>query len=773
MKTTAATNRRGLRWKRHARLLAAALALLAGVGLLAWLALPWVPLPAALFEAPPRAVEFLDRHGQPLREVTTGDRLSRVVHLADVAPALIEATLAAEDGRFWEHPGVDWRASLRAAGQWLRNGHVVSGGSTLTQQLVKLAAPRPRTLRTKVIEAVQALRLEQVWTKHQILAAYLDRIDYGRRCQGSAAAAAYYFGRAPGDLSVAEAAFLAGLPQTPGRLDPHAHFDRAKRRQEWILGRLHARGWLDAAARDRAVREPLRLRPPHREFQAPHFVELLLRLDPTPRQAGSDRVVRTSLDLELNRVATRLLREHLAGLADRNVRNGAVVVLDTQTAEVLALVGSEDYFDPRAGQINGAWAARSPGSTLKPFTYLLALERGWTPASVLPDVPTEFPTPTGVFAPRNYDRRWLGPVRLRPALANSLNVPAVRLLHDLGGPAVLLDRLRACGLTTLGQEAGFYGLGLTLGNAEVRLLELANAYATLGRLGQFRPFTLCARSREDAASSGRPVCEPGAAWLLADILADPGARAPAFGFDSPLAFEFPVACKTGTSTDFRDNWAFGYTPAFTVGVWVGNFDGTPMRGVSGVSGAAPVLHDLFEHLRTRADPGTFPRPAEVVARPVHPVTGHAVATNTPGAVTEWFLNASLPPAESAADYDAAGRVVLPAEYADWLAAGGNTPGGGAVASARTDTGRPAGGLRVLSPVAGTVFFLDPDLPGSGGRVRLRINTGRPVNWSSPTLAVTVEGGEAFARLQEGRHELEVRDAADGATARTWIEVRRW
>ena len=455
-----------------------------------WLALPLVPLPKGLFTPPAPAVEFLDTHGKTLREVSEGDELvGRRVALGEVPEALVCATLAAEDQRFWTHPGVDWRATARAAWGFVKNGRVVSGGSTITQQLVKLAEPRPRTLRTKVIEAAQALRLEQVWSKEQILAEYLNRLDYGNLRFGSAAAARCYFGKLLRDLSTAECALLAGLPQAPSRHNPHRHLASAKKRQEWILSRMTAAGFLTEAERERAAREQLTFGPSRREFQAPHFVDLLLQLEPNALAAGGP--VQTTLDLQLNRVAERILQRQLATLRDQRVRNGAVVVIENRTGNVLALVGSENYFEPFAGQVNGAWAARSAGSTFKPFTYLLAFERGATPASIVADVPTEFATATGLFAPVNYNHRCYGPMRHRLALANSLNISAVKVLASIGGAAALQERLQACGLTTLAQPAEHYGLGLTIGNAETRLLELANAYACLARLGEFKEFRLC------------------------------------------------------------------------------------------------------------------------------------------------------------------------------------------------------------------------------------------------------------------------------------------
>jgi penicillin-binding protein 1C len=381
-----------------------------------------------------------------------------------------------------------------------------------------------------------------------------------------------------------------------------------------------------------------------------------------------------------------------------------------------------------------------------------------------------------VFAPVNYDRRCRGPVRYRLALASSLNIPAVRVLDSVGGPAILRDRLRACGLTTLDRGPEDYGLGLTIGNAEARLLELANAYACLARLGEYRPCRLTLDSGFGGQSSnvkaqgsrppeGRRVFDAGAAWLIADILSDNAARAPAFGLDSPLRFEFPVACKTGTSSDFRDNWALGYTPEFTVGVWVGNFDGSPMERVAGVTGAAPILHDLVEHLHARHGTGWYARPSNVVERLVHPITGRVLRQEIAGAVREYFLAGALPPLEAPEDYDAAGRVRLGAEYREWLASADNELAGRVV----VDSAAP--GLCLVSPLPGTVYFLDPDVPTSG-RLRLRAHGEAALRWRSDSLECRTERGDPFAVLTEGRHRLTVQDTITGEQLETWIEVKR-
>ena len=686
--------------------------------------------------------------------------------MQEVPDALVRATLAAEDKRFWQHHGVDWRANCRAAVGFIRNGRVVSGGSTISQQVIKLAEPRPRTLRTKIIETAQAMRLEQVWGKERILTEYLNRLDYGNRRFGVVAAADFYFGKQASDLSEAEAAFLAGLPQSPTRLNPHTHFDRAKKRQEWILERERAEGLLMADAVKRATDEPIRLQAPRGAFHAPHFVDLLLQQhsEHTPER---DDAVRTTLDLPLNEFVQRTLGDQLTRLRNQNASDGAVVVIENRTGNVLALVGSADYFAPDDGQVNGAWAPRSAGSTFKPFTYLLALERGATPASIVADVPVEFPTATGVFAPLNYDRRCYGPMRYRLALANSLNISAVRVLDSVGGPAVLRERLEQCGLTTLKHPSEFYGLGLTIGNAEARLLELANAYACIARLGEFKPVRLAANT---SGAIAQRVFDPDASFLIADILSDNFARTLAFGANSSLRLDFPVACKTGTSSDFRDNWALGFTPEFTVGVWIGNFDGSPMREVSGVSGAAPVLHDVFAQLHQRFGTSWYAAPTNIVARWVHPVTGKLVASNHPGAVREAFLANNLPPAAAPDDYDALGHVRLPSEYCDWLASGQNWLTGQAVANDSNDRNGDAN-LRILTPQPGTTYFLDPDLPARGSKLRLQAGPGGSVRWHSDTLNIQQREGGTFAIMSAGRHELIARDEKTGAESRTWISVK--
>jgi penicillin-binding protein 1C len=726
-----------------------------------------IPLPKALFEPPLPSVEIVDCTGLPLREVPEGKQpFTRRVGLREIPPVLVEATLAAEDKRFRWHHGVDWRATLRAAFDCVRCGRIVSGASTITQQLVKLSEPRPRTLWTKLIEALQAMRLEQVWSKERIMEEYLNRLDYGSFTRGTAEAAAFYFGKAVLDLSPAEAAFLAGLPQAPTRFNPVQHMERARKRQHWVLGRMFGNHFLARSEYERAVQEPIQLWKARRPFAAPHFVDLLAQQKPDFAVRGGP--IQTTVDLRLNRFAEKTLRDNLRRLQDQHAQNGAVVVIENRTGNILALVGSEDYFDLQHGQVNGAWAPRSSGSTLKPFIYLLAFEEGATPASIVPDLPAEFPTATGVFEPVNYDHRAYGPMRYRLALGNSLNISAVKVLASVGGAPILKDTLQKCGVGTLSHEADFYGLGLAIGNAEVRLLELANAYACLARLGTYKPCNLQPANITGKQIEGRRVFASDTAYLLADVLADPAARALSFGLDSYLDFAFPVACKTGTSSDFRDNWAIGYTPEFTVGVWVGNFDGSPMQSVSGVTGAGPILHDIFEHLHSDYGTTWYPQPANIVEKSVDPLTGKLAATERPTLVREKFLTQALPPRESPSDYDVKGRVLLSREYANWARSADNWLGNQRVALAEPISGEP--GLQVISPVPGTVFFIDPDLPGQGRRVRLQALGAKP-EWKSDTLPVVKDGNETFTLLQEGTHRFTVRESETGQVRETWIEVK--
>jgi penicillin-binding protein 1C len=746
---------------------------LAGTLALGWLALELAlrltPVPSSLTKAPPQSVEFADRTGRPLRRVLQDQRVYRArCSLSDVSPNLIAATLSAEDKRFKVHSGIDLLAITRALVQAVNTGQIHSGASTITQQLVKLTYPGAgRDPWAKLTEAWSALSLERHWPKDRILEEYLNRLNYGDLQVGLASASADYFEKPPSDLSAAEAAFLAAIPQAPSRLDPFTHFAAVKARQRWVLQRMHANGFLDDAAFARAMAEPLRLREHSREFEAPFFVDLLLeRRGILPPEGG---VVRTTVDLGFNQWIDQVIARQLQTLEDKNVTAAAAVVIENASGDVLALSGSGNYFEPGTGQINGAWSARSAGSALKPFTYVRALEKGAFPGTVVADVPTDFPTETGLYHPNNYNHRFYGPVTLRFALANSLNVAAIKVLEREGGPEVLYNALRDAGITTLEHPAAYYGLGLTIGNGEVRLLELTNAFASLARLGVYKSFRLLTPTAPGMpttpAIAGRRIFDERAAYLLADILSDNHARAGTFGLNSYLSFDFPVACKTGTSSNYRDNWTFGFTPEFTVGVWVGNPDNSAMRGVTGVTGAAPIFHEIMVKLRDRYGTGWYYEPPGIDHCFIDPLTGHRVSSDQPRAVREIY--AFSPETARPEDYDAAGRVRLPEEYRAWVESDQNTLGDLLAAS------RQAEHLQILEPAAGALYYLDRDLPAKDQRLALRAESTGLIEWSCETLDCCTEGSRTTVGLREGRHQIFARDVATGETATTWIAVESW
>ena len=735
----------------------------AAVWATAWFALPFaVPLPESLSGTAPVSPVVLDRHGRPIHRLTLPDATrAETVGLADLPPDFIACTLAAEDKRFARHSGIDPLASFRALKDFVARRRVVSGASTITQQLVKISSPPcKRTLAAKLRESLGARRLEMTRSKDEILVAYLNRLDYGNRRIGPAEAARFYFQKPLTDLSLAECALLAGLPQAPTRLNPVKRPAAALQRRDTILDRLGKAGAVDIQRLALARNEPIHLRPLREKTAAPWLLtQSTIR---NPKSAIS-----TTLDLDLQRDVESIVTEELQGLRTANLHHAAVVVLHNPTGEILALITSGDWRDPRGGQIDGTWIPRSPGSTLKPFTYLLGFERaGQFPGSILADVPTRFRTPEGLDLPANFDRTHRGPVSIRTALACSLNVPAMRELNLLGGPAPLHRLLTDLGLTTLGDHPTRDGLGLTIGNAPVRLLELTNAYATLARGGDHLSPRLFLSSAEEKFQR---VFDPGAAYLIADILADPDARAPSFGRRGPLELPFRCAVKTGTSSDFRDNWCIGFTRDFTVGVWAGNFDQTPLGGLSGVAGAGPIFHRAMVRLHRDQAPAWFETPAGITAIRIDPRTGHRFSDPAaPGGKTEWCAETSLPLFASPVDYDASGKAVLDATFAEWFASSANLRHQDFVLALDRPALEP---LKILAPADGVVCLLDPELPSGGKTLRLASNLPGVARWSSPTLMLDANGTEPAAQLVPGTHILAATDPRNGTIRRVTIHVR--
>jgi len=744
-----------------------ALAGLALFMLAVWFLLPFaVPLPAALLENPEASPVFTDREGRVIARLSLpGAARSTPVDADDLPADLVACTIAAEDKRFMDHGGVDLLATARASRDLFAKRRVVSGASTITQQLIKISSPpAERRPWRKVYEALAARRLEMSWSKQRIMTAYLNRLDYGNLRFGAAEASRFYFQKPLDDLSLAECALLAGLPQAPSRLNPLRHPQRALARRDVVLRRLLANGGADAGRIDAALTEALSLRPLRETRPAPWLMAVT---PPADARTRADGHISTTLDLDLQRGVEAIVREETSKLRDSNLRHAAVVVIHNPSGGIRALVSSADWSDPRGGQINGALTPRSPGSALKPFTYLLAMDRGGRiPASVLADIPSPFRTPEGLDLPQNYDRAYRGPVTLRAALACSLNVPALRELNSLGGPAPLHELLVTLGMTTLGSDPHTHGLGLTLGNAPVRLLELTNAYATLARGGKHLPPSLF-RTEEPPELKPLPISEM-SFYLLADILSDPAARAPAFPPGGPLDLPFRCAVKTGTSSDFRDNWCMGYTPEFTVGVWAGNFENQPMKGVSGVAGAGPVFNRTMRLAHAGSTPSWFERTPDLMEIRIDPRNGKTISAGAKVAV-DLAPRDRVPPSATPSDYDAENRALLGAAYAAWFHSNQNLRRHELALDAAAVVMEP---LRVITPANGATLLLDPEIPSGSDRLRPVTNLPGTARWSSPTLRIEEGTPEPLIHLSPGTHTLTATDPRTGAEQHITLHVKR-
>jgi penicillin-binding protein 1C len=772
------------------------------LSLLLILAAAWIrcgSIDAALLagvDAPSTVI--VDRHGHVLYEaLSAGGTRVRPLTPAEVPPVLEAATLAAEDRRFYAHPGVDPVSLVRAARQNLVEGRIVEGGSTITQQVAKLLIQRregikPRGVRAKVRETILALRLEHRLSKREVLALYLNIASYGNQTAGAGRASRLYFGVDPAMLTPAQAAFLAALPQRPTAFNPWKGLESARVRQQAVLRRMAAAGALDPHRLQEAKAERLVLRPRRSEFAAPHFVEMVRAAAGTPAPARID----TTLDLELQRTVEAIVERERPSLRAHGASNVAVVVLDNARGEWLAWEGSGNYADAEhGGAIDGVLTPRQPGSALKPFTYALAFEQGRTPASVLPDIPAHFPTaePGVLYSPRNYDGRYRGPLLARRALAGSQNIPAVALASDVG-VATLQRFLARAGLSTFDRTSAYYGLGLTLGNAEVRLDELASAYAAFARGGVWRKPSALLPQAEDAGD--RLVSERTAFWIT-DILSDDEARAETFGRGSYLEFPFPVAVKTGTSQAYHDNWTVGYTRDVTVGVWVGNFDRTPLRDSSGVTGAGPIFHAVMlaavEGRASENARGIMLPPGGLTEDTICALSGMRANDSCPSRAKEWVEASG---GSSPCDWHHAGdeglQTIYPPQYRQWAAtfakatvakASVRTTAPEAAVSAitlraKTDTARPpaapATALAIASPPSGATYSIDPTLRREFQALTLRAIAPRPT-----TLTWTVNGASIGTApsdralswpLAAGAHAIEVRDER-GAIARASIVVK--
>jgi penicillin-binding protein 1C len=764
------------------------------------------PVPGELLAGTDTAsMVIVDRHGRILYEALASDG-SRMKPLdADhLPPVLVAATLAAEDRRFYSHVGVDPIALVRAARHNLVEGQIVEGGSTISQQVAKLLIQRRegihrRGFRAKLRELVLALRLEHRFTKGELLAHYLNLASYGNQATGAGRASQIYFGVDPSMLTPAQAAFLAALPQRPTAFNPWKNVASARARQQAVLRRMADAGSVTPEQLREARDERLSLQPRRASFNAPHFVEMI-SASALRASAGRDRI-ETTLDLDLQREVEGIVDHNSDLLKKHGAMNVAVVVLDNRTGAWLAWEGSGDYGDSdHGGAINGPTVPRQPGSALKPFTYALAFEQGHSPASVLPDIPSHFPTaePGVVYSPRNYDGRYRGPLLARKALAGSENVPAVALAADVGVDTLLRFLTRA-GLSTFTRTPSYYGLGLTLGDAEVRLDELVAAYSVFARDGIFIEPTMILPPQGGSSlpqggsylpirSEQRLVSEQTAFWIT-DILSDAEARAYIFGRGGDLEFPFPVAVKTGTSQAYHDNWTIGYTRDVTVGVWVGNFDRTPLRGSSGVTGAGPIFHAVMlaaESHASGADPAAtlLPAPESLREVTICALSGEPANPWCPSRAKEWLpTGENAPPCSWHHETDEGLFTAYPPEYRLWASSteASNAPfappalrASLAPRATQAPLAPRAAPLLIANPPDGAVYSVDPTLRREFQALPLRAVTARPttVRWlvdGAPVGSASSERAVSWP-LSVGTHRIEVQDA-DGRSASTSVVVR--
>jgi penicillin-binding protein 1C len=706
--------------------------------LLATMALCWPVVPS--FDAVrarwrPSDAQLLDRHGEPIHELRVdahGRRLAWTA-LAAISPALRQAVIASEDRRFLHHHGVDFAAIAGAAAARLA-GRRWRGASTLTMQLAAMLDPRiaragsrRHTVTQKFRQMLAAFTLERRWSKPQILEAYLNLVTYRGEIEGVGAAARVIFGKAPDGIDGAEAIVLAALIKAPNA-QAAALARRAEASRIAMSNRspspdvpgarevasAQVSSALVSAAIDRAL--AAHARDFTRVTLAPRVAEQLLR--------DGRLTAQSTLDRDLQAFTLDALRRHVAEVHERNVDDGAVVVVENSTGEVWAYVGGTGALSS-APYVDGVRAMRQPGSALKPFLYALALERHLlTPASLLEDTPLELPEQRGLYRPLDYDREFRGLVSMRVALASSLNVPAVRTI-DMVGVEAFTGQLRALNLEGIVEQGDYYGAALALGSADVRLWDLVNAYRTLANVGRYSAMRLM---NDGALAPTRQIYSPATAFLISDILADRASRAATFGLENALATRFWSAVKTGTSKDMRDNWCVGYTNRFTVGVWVGNFSGASMHDVTGITGAAPVWLEVMNYLDQRFGGGAIARPSGVMAQMVE----------FPGAIEparrEWFI-AGTEPNRQAAHLD-------------------DTP-------------------RILSPAPDTVVAFDPDIPVDRQRVAFVASAGARdgSRWTLDQKTLGPVNGVMLWTPSPGVHTLALADALGRPLDTTTFKVR--
>ncbi|MCG9126198.1 penicillin-binding protein 1C [Candidatus Poribacteria bacterium] len=709
------------------------------------------PLPKEKLHLPPSTV-VLDRNGKWLRVFTSEDDMWRITetNLENVSPQFQTAMLTYEDKWFYHHRGINPVSLFGAFYDNIKTGKVVRGGSTITMQLARLMEPKERTIPNKIIEMFRAVQLELTYKKSEILTYYFNMLPYGGNIVGSAAASRLYFNKPQSALSLGEAALLAAIPNSPERIRPDRYPKRALQAKKKVLQRMKDAGKITGNQMEEALNEYIPTKRYTLPFKAPHISRLLAKKHASNlAENNKNSWIHTTIDLRFQDIAERILRERLRPLQAQGVSTGAVIVMDTKTHEILAMVGSNDFFDvENSGQVNGTLALRSPGSTLKPFIYALAIDRGIiTPGTLLYDVPVDY---VG-YSPVNFDGKYTGYVTAREALANSLNVPAVNL-YAKTGKNQLYTFLRRAGVSSLSNE-NKYGLSLVLGGCGVSLLELTNLYAGLANMGMFTPYKILQKEAHDIQKSNKvelvhqvsthtknnSLLKPETCWIVTEMLTT--LKRP----DYPEVFELTgtmpkVAWKTGTSYGHRDAWSIGFSPDFTIGVWVGNFNGAGSPIISGSDTAAPILFSLFTTLSGEKTSQWFSKPEKLEERQICSLSGRLPTQNCPTQTTDTYIP-SISPVEkchihkkiqvdistgerlcsscrNGREYKDETIVVWPSEVATWLNASGYAvsilPEHNADCT-RLLTGTPP---IILSPTRESVYHIRAGIPTEYQKIRL-------------------------------------------------------
>jgi penicillin-binding protein 1C len=680
-----------------------------------------------------RKLQVLDRSGAPLSlTFANGWNLSDQRQLHEVPPLLQRAVLESEDKRFYEHSGVDWRARMHAILQNIRAGRVVRGASTITEQVVGMLHKRPRSVWSRFIEGLEATQLEKRFSKGEILEFYLNQVPYAAKRRGIAQAARYFWDRDLETLSAREQLALAVMIRAPERLDLYKDINRVSKGISLLANRLHQGTFLTHDEYRRVTEEQLSLRKGSLGVRADHFVRHV-----HAKVSSDARRIVTTLNSPLQARIQSILDGRVADLREQQVSDGAALVVDNQNGEVIAWVNAGEFSESEGSQIDAIITPRQPGSTLKPFVYALALSRGWSAATIIDDSPLAEGVGAGLHTYRNYSRGFYGPITLREALGNSLNIPAIRAIHYTGTQD-LLQLLHTVGFSSLSKPADFYGEGLALGNGEVTLYELVQAYATFAHRGIFRPLK-AVRSPQATANvtNAQRVLSPEVSSLISSILSDPHARRLEFGTGGLLRFPIQTAIKTGTSTDYRDAWAVGYSENFTVGVWMGNLNRTSMHEVTGSRGPALVLRSIFAELeRGREAKPLFESP-RLIRQTVCSLSGLIAQANCPQ-VEERFIPGTQPSAECSQHHHAANR-------AETLATNDEQQ--------RT--------LQIKIPTPNLHIALDPRIPDDQEALSFEVSSKVPLRrlfWLVDGKHVGETAGEVqrfLWKLQAGQHEVRV------------------